>query len=141
MYTSSSYPQRNMEAKLKHLEFIQATINRMANNSFLLKGWAITVVSGLLAFGFNNLDCRYIFVSLSVLFFFWVLDGYYLHQEKLFRELYERTAKKKENEIDFSLKTEKCENGEGWFGCSFSPTLRMFYGGLLLVHVIIILIL
>ena len=130
-----------MEAKTKHLEFIQATINRMANNSFLLKGWAITVVGGLLAFGFKELDCRYIFISLSVLFFFWILDGYYLHQEKLFRELYERTAKKKEGEIDFSMKTDKCENGESWFDCSCSTTLLVFYGGLLAVHIIIILIL
>ena len=130
-----------MEAKTKHLEFIQTTINRMANNSFLLKGWAITVVGGLLAFGFKDLDCRYIFVSLSVLFFFWILDGYYLHQEKLFRGLYERTAKKKESEIDFLMKTEKCEKDEDWFDCVLSPTLRVFYGGLLVVHIIIILIL
>lgn len=130
-----------MEAKLKHLEFIQTTINRMANNSFLLKGWAITVVGGLLAFGFKDLDCRYIFISLAVLFFFWILDGYYLYQEKLFRELYERTSKKEENEINFSMKTEKCENGESWLECFCSTTLLVFYGGLLLVHLIIIYIL
>ncbi len=130
-----------MEAKLKHLEFIQTTINRMANNSFLLKGWTITVVGGLLAFGLKDLDCRYIMVSLSVLFFFWILDGYYLYQEKLFRDLYERIAKKKENEIDFSMKTERCEKGESWFDCSLSSTLFVFYGGLVLVHIIIILIL
>lgn len=28
-----------MENKIKHLEFIQGVINRMANNSFMLKGW------------------------------------------------------------------------------------------------------
>lgn len=130
-----------MEAKTKHLEFIQTAINRMANNSFLLKGWAITVVGGLLTFGFKDLDCRYIFISLSILFFFWILDGYYLRQEKLFRELYERTAKKKEDEIDFSMKTDKCENGKSWFDCSCSTTLLVFYGGLLAVHLIISLIL
>ncbi len=113
----------------------------MANNSFLLKGWAITVVGGLLAFRLKDLDCRYIFISISILFFFWILDGYYLHQEKRFRELYERTSKKKESEIDFSMKTEKCEKGEDWFDCSFSETLFMFYGGLAVVHIIIILIL
>ena len=113
----------------------------MANNSFLLKGWAITVVGGLLAFGFKDLDSRYIFISLAVLFLFWILDGYYLHQEKRFRELYEQTAKKKESEVDFLMKTEKCEKDEDWFDCTLSPTLRVFYGGLLLVHIIIILIL
>ena len=48
---------------------------------------------------------------------------------------------KKEDEIDFSMKTDKCENGESWFDCSCSTTLLVFYGGLLLVHIIIILIL
>jgi hypothetical protein len=130
-----------MEAKIKHLEFIQTTINRMANNSFLLKGWAITVVGSLLAFGFKDLDCRYIFISLSVLVFFWVLDGYYLHQEKLFRELYERTRHKTESEVNFSMKTEKGEKEENWFDCLCSSTMFVFYGGLLLVHVVIIIIL
>lgn len=113
----------------------------MANNSFLLKGWAITVVGGLLTFGFKELDCRYIFISLSVLLFFWMLDGYYLYQEKLFRELYEYTSQKKEEEIDFSMKTEKYEHKTNWLGCSFSTTLLVFYGGLLAVHLIIIFIL
>lgn len=125
-----------MEAKLKHLEFIQTTINRMANNSFLLKGWAITIVGGLLAFGFKNLDYRYVFISISILFFFWVLDGYYLHQEKLFRDLYERVSTKKESEIDFSMKTE--ESKGGWFKCACSTTLLVFYGSLLVVHFIIL---
>lgn len=129
-----------MDSKIKHLEFIQTTINRMANNSFLLKGWTITVMGGLLAFSFKELDCRYTFISLSVLFFFWILDGYYLYQEKLFRELYECTRQRKEGEIDFSMKTEKCEKGECWLDCACSTTLLVFYGGLLAVHLIIIFI-
>ena len=39
-----------MEAKLKHLEFIQAAIARMATNSFLFKGWAMTIAVGIAAF-------------------------------------------------------------------------------------------
>jgi hypothetical protein len=39
-----------VEAKLKHLEFIQSVIARMATNSFLFKGWAITIAAGLGAF-------------------------------------------------------------------------------------------
>ena len=35
--------------KLKHLEFIQGIITRMANNSFMLKGWAVTLVAGIFA--------------------------------------------------------------------------------------------
>lgn len=39
-----------MERRLKHLEFVQAVINRMANTSFMLKGWSITIIAGLFAF-------------------------------------------------------------------------------------------
>ena len=35
-----------MENKIKHLEIIQGVINRMAGNSFALKGWAVTLVAG-----------------------------------------------------------------------------------------------
>jgi hypothetical protein len=43
-----------MEEKLKHLEFVQAVISRLATNSFLFKGWAITLAAGLSAFGAAN---------------------------------------------------------------------------------------
>lgn len=35
------------EKKLKHLEFLQNVITRMNSNSFMIKGWAITLVSAL----------------------------------------------------------------------------------------------
>ncbi len=38
-----------MEAKLKHLEMIQGVVNRMASNSFQLKGWSVVLVSALFA--------------------------------------------------------------------------------------------
>ena len=40
-----------MEVKLKHLEMIQAVITRMAKNSFLLKGWSITLTAAIFALG------------------------------------------------------------------------------------------
>ena len=33
------------ENKLKHLEFIQNIITRMNSNSFVIKGWSITLVT------------------------------------------------------------------------------------------------
>lgn len=52
-----------MENKQKHLEFIQTTISRMANNSFLLKGWAITLVAALFALSAKDTDKSYIIVA------------------------------------------------------------------------------
>jgi hypothetical protein len=34
-----------MEAKLKHLEFIQRVIDRMASSFFQFKGWTVTVAA------------------------------------------------------------------------------------------------
>lgn len=44
------------EDLLKHLEFIQYIINRMAKNSFLLKGWTVTIVAAFFALAAQNLE-------------------------------------------------------------------------------------
>ena len=129
-----------MEAKLKHLEFIQNIINRMARNSFLLKGWTITIVGALLAFSLKEMNGFQSLISLVALTSFWLLDAYYLYQEKLFVKLYNRVRQQSVEKIDFSLETDSFKNKVDWLRCSISSTLRLFYGGLLVVHVIIILI-
>lgn len=83
------------EKKAKHLEFIQSSIARMNQCSFQIKGWAITVVTALLALyaasivpetGRGNNIFIYIAIAPTVLF--WFLDTYYLQQERKFRGLY-----------------------------------------------------
>ncbi|MFA5000775.1 MAG: hypothetical protein WC531_00900 [Candidatus Paceibacterota bacterium] len=129
-----------MEAKLKHLGFIQDTINRMAKNSFLLKGWALTVIGGLLALSLKEMICQYLFISLAALIFFWLLDSYYLCQEKLFIRLYDKTRDLPGDQINFSMNTDSFKTKTGWLKCCFSRTISLFYGGLFLMHLIIILI-
>jgi hypothetical protein len=73
-----------MEDKRMHLEFIQGVIHRMARNSFLLKGWAVTLVSALLALSAGGAFRRDVIVAYLPLIGFWMLDGYFLHQERLF---------------------------------------------------------
>ena len=34
-----------MDRKIKHLEFIQGTINRLASDSFRMKGWSVVLVA------------------------------------------------------------------------------------------------
>ncbi|HLG25885.1 MAG TPA: hypothetical protein VI588_03825, partial [Candidatus Gracilibacteria bacterium] len=116
-----------MEAKLKHLEFIQAVINRMANNSFFLKGWSVTVAVGTFALVLQGLGCRYIYLPLLILCFFWLLDGYYLSRERLFRALYDDVRNRKERKIDFSMDVKKFGNWSIWPKGVFSLTLLLFY--------------
>lgn len=128
-----------MDAKLKHLEFIQSTINRMAGNSFLLKGWAVTLVGGLLALTFKEMNVLYLLVSLTVLVFMWLLDSYYLSQERSYIKLYEHVSKAK-GDTDFSMDAKAHRGDIRWHSCAFSYTMRVFYGGLAVVHVLVLFI-
>lgn len=75
-----------MDAKLKHLEFIQNVITRMNSNSFLIKGWAITLVSALFALAAKDANINYVLISYIVIPVFWVLDGFYISRERQYRD-------------------------------------------------------
>ncbi len=60
-----------MEGKLKHLEFIQNTINRMATNSFIIKGWCVTIISALFALSEKENSQSFVLISLVPIIFFW----------------------------------------------------------------------
>lgn len=92
-----------MENKQKHLEMIQNVITRMANNSFMLKGWAVTLVAGIFALASNDANKIFFLIAYVPIITFWGLDAYYLRQERLYRKLYDDVRKKKEEDIDFSM--------------------------------------
>lgn len=126
-----------MDAKLKHLEFIQNAINRMAQNSFLLKGWSITLAGGSFALSFKEMNHLYIVISTMVLLSFWFLDSYYLRQERLFIKLYDHIRGKHGKVADFSMNTRPFLSSVNWFSCWNSVTMVLFYGSFLMVGVII----
>lgn len=119
-----------MEQKMKNLELIQGVINRMANNSFLLKGWVVTLVVGILALASKDTDKQYFWIAYIPILMFWFLDAYYLQQERLYRSLYEKVRKTKNKDIDFSLKatTKEFKNSKNnYFTVLFSFTEILFY--------------
>ena len=118
-----------MENKRKHLEFIQGVITRMAGNLFFLRGWTITLIAALLALFMKSVDSENIIYLVILIFTFWILDGYFLSQERLFRALYDYVRKLKEEDIDFSMSTKnfkKYKKNTLVFSM-FSPTLLIFY--------------
>lgn len=118
-----------MENKIKHLEFIQNIITRMNSNSFMLKAWTITLVSSLFALAANDSNMDYVLVSYIAIPVFWILDGFYISQERQYRGLYADVAKKNQNEIDFSLDASDYNNGNNnWISGILSKTLIPFYG-------------
>ncbi|MBQ5557444.1 MAG: hypothetical protein IIT36_02425 [Aeriscardovia sp.] len=92
-----------MENKINHLKFVQGVINRMANNSFMLKGWTVTLVVGIFVFAEKDTELYFLVAYIPVIVF-WLLDAYYLLQERLYRSLYNKVANTDESHIDFSLK-------------------------------------
>lgn len=119
-----------MENKRKHLEFIQAIICRMAGNLFFLRGWTITLIAALLALFIKGNNSNYIIYFLAVLtLVFWILDGFFLSQERLFRDLYDHVRKLDEKEIDFSMDTSEYKKYKKntLVYSMFSSTLLVFY--------------
>lgn len=128
-----------MENKRKHLEFIQSAINRMATNLFILKGWAITLIAALFALSAKDSDVRYAVVAYFPAVAFWILDGYFLAQERCFRALYDQVRHFEEAHIDFSMDTSKFkyEFRNTWLGAVASKTLSIYYGSLVSVMLLL----
>lgn len=129
--------------KIKHLEMIQGVINRMASNSFMLKGWAVTLVAGVFALASRDTDKLYFLIAYIPIVVFWGLDSYYLLQERLFRSLYNKVRVLEEKDVDFSMKATKKEfnSDENCFlNCLLSKAEIWFYLPLALICVGIILI-
>ena len=76
------------EQVIKHLEIIQGVINRLANNSFLIKGWSMAIISAAMLFISKNQNySEYTILSFWIpVAGFWVLYGYFLWQERIFRK-------------------------------------------------------
>ena len=116
-----------MENKLKHLEFIQGAITRMAHTSFLLKGWNITVVAGLFALSASNRRASILVLAIVLTIIFWFLDSYFLWQERMYRELYEEVRQKRAEAVDFSMDASRFADRQRWYRAPFSITLWPFY--------------
>ena len=119
----------SVEEKIAHLGFIQGVINRMGGNSFLIKGWVITLMAATFALSAENPNANFVYMAFLPLLFFWWLDAFFLYQEKLYRKLYEKVANNTESSNEFSMDACKYEAEVECFCKVFvSKTLLYFYG-------------
>jgi len=120
---------------------IQAVINRMSVNSFLLKGWSVVLVSALFALAAGDSQALFVYLAYFPAVAFWILDGYFLWQERLFRKLYDRVRAIAESDVDFSMDTSTVRGDDGgWFAVIFSMTLLIFHGTVFASIVIVMLV-
>ncbi len=124
-----------MDAKLKHMDLIQSIITRMANNSFLLKGWAVTLLSGIFALAWNQESIWHFILAYIPVVMFWFLDSYYLQQERLYRGLYDKVRQTDEKDINFSMKAPLVTENKKYryVKVLFSKTEAGFYIPLLII--------
>ena len=121
-----------MDAKLKHLEMIQGVVNRLAADSFRIKGWAVVLVGALLVLVVREDRAALAAIGFIPVALFWGLDAYFLWQERLFRALYDHVRLLPPDEIDFSMDASRVADGwtRTWQDALFSRTLLLFYAAL-----------
>jgi len=122
------------EAERDYLKMIQAVIDRMARCSFLIKGWNIAIIAALLAINAKDSNPWLSAIGFLPIIVFWILDSYYLHQERLFRALYSKAI----SELDIALKDRTLplfsmntkvfrDEVASWFRVAWSRTIWPFY--------------
>ncbi len=116
---------------------IQAVVSRLGTDSFLIKGWAVTLASAFIGFGISKSDAGLAVAAVGPSVVFWLLDAYFLQAERLFRKLFD-AVRTGQPEVDlFCLNAtasdfkNKIDDAPSWLGAAFSRTLFPFYGALL----------
>ncbi|MCT4673678.1 MAG: hypothetical protein N4A37_10615 [Prolixibacteraceae bacterium] len=77
-----------MSVNEKHLELIQSVITRHNSNSFMIKGWTITIVSAILTLAGTFKEPILAGIPIMPIVIFWYLDSFYLANERCFISLY-----------------------------------------------------
>lgn len=122
----------------KHLEFVQSNITRMNQCSFQMKGWAIAIVSALLAvfaatISETNVGNKmFIYIAIAPAFLFWVLDALYLSHERKFIGIYRDLITQQQDNIIVKDYDMPVKNYKGWKYCvvkaMLSPSESILYG-------------
>ena len=125
---------------VEHLRLIQGVINRMAQVSFILKGWSVTIVITMFGVAANTSTPWLSLLALLPSLLFGGLDAYYLRQERLFRCLYEKVRLDPDGKVipSYSMKTSPCEREVGsWWRTLYRPTIGWFYGIMIALSIIV----
>ena len=117
------------EKVVKHLEMTQAVINRLARNSFLIKSWSmIILVAAMVLIARENLQNPYFVLVLFLpIVGFWILDGYFLWQERLFRYVYDDIRQQTDTDFKMDIGKHKGKPKSSWISAIFSVTLIIFF--------------
>lgn len=111
----------------KHLEFLQDIISRLSNHSFLIKGWSVSLLTALYALATYQSNDSYIIITYYPLVIFWLLDSYYLHLERVFRDLYEKAINNELNDYVIDKQDSEKNSFKEYLKCLFSISIWPLY--------------
>ena len=119
----------------KEIDLIQSCITRMAQNSFMIKGWFVSIYAVILALLPEKVNMFLLCIALvAVNLIFWYLDGFFLRTEKVYRKIYDWVLEERpqnNKELMYQLNpgkfNGKIENVESIWKVMLSKTLRWFY--------------
>ncbi len=119
------------EKVVEHLKMTQAVINRLGINSFLVKvkSWSIIIIVAamVLIIRQNTQNPDFVLVFILPALGFWILDGYFLWQERLFRQVYGEIRVQSDTDFDMNPTKHKNKSKCSWIAAIFSITLVIFY--------------
>ena len=126
---------------IEELKIVQDIIKRLALNSFLIKGWTITLVVATLLLKGNKFQSLLAFIPIIV---FWYLDAYFLWLERLYRRLYDwiRTNRLTTEEYLFDMNYRRfIKDEQSRLRIMFSLTLGWFYGSIFVLTLLYVIFL
>ena len=117
------------EQVIRHLEMIQGVINRLSHNSFLIKGWSVTILSaGVIFIVRSEFQNGWFILAFIVLIIgSWIVDSYFLWQERLLRGVYNDVRKRETTDFSMDTRTQKSRPGKKWSDAMLRDTLVIFY--------------
>lgn len=127
-----------LDVKIARLGFLQTIINRMGLNSFLLKGWTVTLSVAMSALPAKGGSAAVLLFCVGPVLVFWWLDAYYLHHERLYRTLYNEVALSEALDATFDLSPGGIRGSRpSRLDALFSRRQTLFYGMVLIILIVL----
>lgn len=129
--------ERRLAVMMKEAEIIQAIIKRESSESFLIKGWTVSLIVAALILQGQRM---HIMISFIPLLAFWFLDAHFLQTIRRYKVLYrwviENRLKTDEYTFDININDRFGKSVSSRPVLMFSEKLIWFYGSLLVLTLI-----
>ena len=122
--------------RIENLRMIQAVIERMSNHDFVVRGWTISLVTGLAAIAFAQATARVLMVGILPILGFWILGAYYLSIERAFKALFNDVSKGESCGEQIKMDTRSYRGAKSLLLAAIAPHQLVFYLVLLIALIL-----